>query len=912
MGQSSCRVRGSGVGVSEDDPAEPFGERKRLSIRPALVAGAAFAAAMSFAAAAHAQQAVSIIGSTSSVTLTNNDNCIFPGVCATITTLGIGASIDFTNTGDFTVLGPVAFATNLATVSLGGSITFTNSGNIATAAGGAIGVNAVTTLPFSPIKITNSGDIATAGFAAIGINAVTLTRRSGIRITHSGNLATAGAEAFGIYAATTGQRSDISITNSSLIVTAGFNADGVSAHTAGRNSDVSIVNGGAIRTRARQAEGINATTGGSSAQIDIINSGKILTNGRLAEGIYATTSGQSSPLTIKSSGTVRAEGRFGYGILARTSGSSSPIVIENSGEVYGSTAAIETGSATSTTIRNMLGGHIHAGSGLAIDTIGASTGIENAGLITGFVDLTGSGDTFRNMAGGEFNASKTSDFGGGSDLFVNENGSTLRTADDFFASETTKFIGLERFENKGLITMVDSKAGDEFRLSNTPGGTDLRFVGSGNSTLAIDTFLGGPGSKSDVLIVEGSASGRTRIAVNNTNQSSARYHPVGIPVVFVDGNVDASNFYIDKPIDAGFFDYDLFFVPTGSGFFELKNHTGGGSHLLPQLVTVTHDAFHNSTETWFDQSTDLRALLARGNLCEGSGHAEDVARCQELYNFTPGVWARGAGSWFELDDSATTKANGRTYRHDLKRDLDIWQVESGIDFGKRDILVDGDILVLGVLGGAVESSLNYEALARSFQLSSLEAGAYATYLRGGLFVDTLFKTFFSTIDTEDSIGFPDELDSTTYGIRTDTGYRFGGMRPGPFIEPLATLAISWTHIDDFAGGGNAIDFDDDTDLRGRLGLRVGTSTEVWEGTTMEPFVAGSLWGNLGGDHNATLTSGRREFRFVDEPEDVWGEVSGGVNFFNPGAQSAVFAKVDYVFADETQGVSAKAGMRYNW
>jgi autotransporter family porin len=611
------------------------------------------------------------------------------------------------------------------------------------------------------------------------------------------------------------------------------------------------------------------------------------------------------------SGRISAQGRSGYGVYAQTYGASSPIEIRNSGEIYGSTAGIVTGSNTSTTIINS--GKISAGSGLAIDTEGARTRIENTGLITGFVDLTGSGDTFRNMAGGEFNAKKTSDFGGGTDLFVNEDGGTLRAADDFNASEETRFVGLERFENQGLITMVDGKPQDVLRLSNTPGGTDLVFSGSGgNSSLAIDTHLGGPGSTSDVLVVEGRTIGRTRIDVNNTNQSSARFDPVGIPVVFVDGKVDAKDFYIDKPIDAGFFEYDLFFVPTGSGFFELKNHTGGGAHLLPQLVTVTHDTFHNTTETWFDQSTDLRALLARGNLCDDPGRAEDVVRCQELYDFTPGVWARGSGSWFDIDDSATTKANGRTYRHDLKRDLDIWQVQSGIDFGKRDLFVDGDVLVLGVLGGAVESTLDYEALVRRFQVSSLEAGAYASYLRGGLFVDTLFKTLFSTIDTDDVRGFPKELDSTTYGFRTDTGYRFGGMRPGPFIEPLATIAVSWTHIDDFALDGNAIDFDDDEDVRGRLGMRLGTSTEVWEGTTMEPFVVGSVWGSLSGDHNATLTSTGREFQFVDETDDVWGEVSAGVNFFNPGAQTAVFAKIDYVFADEAQGATVKGGMRYNW
>lgn len=77
---------------------------------------------------------------------------------------------------------------------------------------------------------------------------------------------------------------------------------------------------------------------------------------------------------------------------------------------------------------------------------------------------------------------------------------------------------------------------------------------------------------------------------------------------------------------------------------------------------------------------------------------------------------------------------------------------------------------------------------------------------------------------------------------------------------------------------------------------------------MEPFVIGSVWGNLSGDHHVTLTSTGTRFLLVDEPEDLWGVVSACVHFFNPGAQTAVFAKLDY----ETEGVGVRGGLRYNW
>lgn len=164
-----------------------------------------------------------------------------------------------------------------------------------------------------------------------------------------------------------------------------------------------------------------------------------------------------------------------------------------------------------------------------------------------------------------------------------------------------------------------------------------------------------------------------------------------------------------------------------------------------------------------------------------------------------------------------------------------------------------------------------------------------------MFVDTLLNAHLLDIDPDGTPGFPGELDATTVGVRTDTGYRFGSFRGGPFIEPLATLSVLWADIDGFALGGNNVSFDDDANVRGRLGLRVGTTMQVWTGTLMEPFVIGSVWGNLSGD-NQTLASGGTRFLVEDDLDDVWGEVSAGVNFFNPSASTAVFAKLDVTFA----------------
>lgn len=122
----------------------------------------------------------------------------------------------------------------------------------------------------------------------------------------------------------------------------------------------------------------------------------------------------------------------------------------------------------------------------------------------------------------------------------------------------------------------------------------------------------------------------------------------------------------------------------------------------------------------------------------------------------------------------------------------------------------------------------------------------------------------------------------------------------------------WADIDGYTLGANRVSFSDDANLRGRLGLRAGTTMQVWDGTLMEPFVTGSLWGNLTDDNSVRLVSAGTAFDFQDDLQDVWGEVSAGLNVFNFSQTTSAFAKVDVTFGDDISGVGGKAGMRVAW
>ena len=359
------------------------------------------------------------------------------------------------------------------------------------------------------------------------------------------------AGSYGISAASSGANSPISVTSNGLI-----DPDiGMVLTTSGPNSAIAAENVGTIEGTHM---GFLALTLGDGSPISFSNSGKVISTGDgtpfvFSQGVvsisaYSTavalvTNAPGSNILIENKGTISGLGSNGIGIstLAAAAGSTTKII--NEGSLYGGFAALLSEGPGATTILNT--GDISSGSLLALGVYHGSATLINAGRISGYVVLDAD-DTFVNSAGGVFETKLASDFGPGSDLFRNENGGTLQTATVPGTIEHSAFVNLERFENQGLISLRDKQVGDSFEISNTLGGRDLKFVASGNSTLAVDALLGGPGSRSDTLTINGDVSGKTLVDVNNINAGPGSLNKEGIPVVYVNGNANSDDFFLDR------------------------------------------------------------------------------------------------------------------------------------------------------------------------------------------------------------------------------------------------------------------------------------------------------------------------------------------------------------------------------
>ena len=114
--------------------------------------------------------------------------------------------------------------------------------------------------------------------------------------------------------------------------------------------------------------------------------------------------------------------------------------------------------------------------------------------------------------------------------------------------------------NDGSSIVFSPPAGEPMLLASYKTLTATNYVGAGG-TMTINTFLGGDGSPSDRLVINGgSASGNTLVRITNTGGSGAETTGNGILVVNAAGGATTApgSFALEGEARAGAFDYDLF------------------------------------------------------------------------------------------------------------------------------------------------------------------------------------------------------------------------------------------------------------------------------------------------------------------------------------------------------------------
>jgi outer membrane autotransporter protein len=864
--------------------------------------------------------------------LSGNGNADTEGVNSTVTSAGSGA---------------VSVALNgNSTINLGAITAANGSAAVSTAIGGDSNVTT-----YGLVQATNGGGLIST---AIGGDA-NATSNANVSITNG----LAGVAAFAINGDATAQNNaEVSVTNGFVGVgavsiggdataTANGNIDppfiGVSAFTIGSGTAHSIVND----YMSVQADGIGVfggNIGTGTVDIDVGNEATVsATPGLNGVGIAALKLGDGNVTIDVGTNTTVTGDSFGVTALALGSGNDT-VAITNQGTLTNRNGFVPTIFSITdggTSIDNQSVATIKNGSGFAfspiIATIGGQLTVNNTGTMIGSMSaltLNGGNNVINNNYGGEWTTSGLNFFATGGDNVINNNPgghinslgfsvfafadggtSTVNNSSEFFVNGVTSFIGLENFNNAGgQLDMQDGHTNDATFMTGN-------FNGGPNSKLAIDAQLGSNSGffLADFLGIGGNTTPATGVKINDTTPyTPGSYNPDGIIFALVAGNTANGDFYANNgPIDKGLFSYDVFLNPDfkGQGFdaWVIASTPDATFFELPHIVSAAQSMWNQSTGVWLDRTADLRTALMGG--CSQVSLKDESGPCAP--GLKSAVWAKGWGFNEDRDRNNSFELHDRTLSYNIDSNQTGFGVVGGVDLvrGQEATPSGNSAWVIGVLGGYTHSDLDFHKSTTDVNFDGGTVGAYATYLNGGWFVDSKFSADIGNMDYSNSAGVvhaSDSADFASYGFTIDGGYRTN-IGFGTFIEPGATLSYVATNVDSIKIYGSNVDFDNGNSLRGRLGVRVGTSF-ISDSYRVEPFLGIAGWYEFEGDNQASVTNNGYTLTATDDLKGLSGDLSGGVNLFTlDNSGTSAFAKGDFTFGqDNLIGVSGQIGVRVGW
>ncbi len=348
--------------------------------------------------------------------------------------------------------------------------------------------------------------------------------------------------------------------------------------------------------------------------------------------------------------------------------------------------------------------------------------------------------------------------------------------------------------------------------------------------------------------------------------------------------------------------------------FEYQAGASPGGAQLPGLQTQMQNVWY---ETQGVVSDHIRADRFGGSGLSSTSNADLVDIIPEApqadaerYN-SKGIWAKIQGSWTNRDTAVNTVIGGGAASFDTSYDQDIFSILGGFDM----LLGQDSPVRVGVFGGYINSSADFNSWATSSDADGGTVGAYVDYTKDNFYVDATFKADFLNIDYSTNItgvnAQTGSADVTNYGVEANAGYRFNATHG--FIEPIISATYVHTQIDNFALGGVSAGFSNAESIRGGVGARVGTNKRFANGMQGEFTLLGKVWNEFENANQVTLvdTLGNTA-SFTDGINGVFGEVEGGINIFNAAKNASAFVSGGAEFNSDFTTYNAKAGFRWTW
>jgi outer membrane autotransporter protein len=504
--------------------------------------------------------------------------------------------------------------------------------------------------------------------------------------------------------------------------------------------------------------------------------------------------------------------------------------------------------------------------------------------------------------------------------------------------------------NAGLVNMGTGTA---------PGTilTMTSYTGAGG-TIAMNTFLGGDGSPSDKLVINGgSATGNSMLRITNEGGPGAETTGNGILVVqATNGATTAPSVFMlsSGELRGGAFDYDLFrggvsgspndwflrsdfvvppVVPPGTippGVLPpvtiLPPTAPGPLPPIPPFPTdpppspLPPGAYpiigpELATDGVVQPIARQMALTMLGTLHERIGDTLTVENAgADAEGWGRSGWARFFGQQIDnryqaFADPSTT---GRLFG--VQAGFDIWRGSfipghrdaTGVYFAYGNAAMDVNGLVTNAAATAYVQSRT-----GTVNLDAYSGGAYWThYGPGGWYLDAVVQ---GTAYTGNATTQFANLPTTGSGIITslEAGYPIPlPLGPRFVLEPQGQILWQHTSFSQANDGLGAVALGTTSGATGRIGLRAQSTIITDNGQVWQPYVRANLWQNWGGE--ATTTFGVDAVPLLEQSTQL--EFAAGVTT-KLNTCLSLYAQAGYEFAvggtdgGRRQGVKGDFGLR---
>jgi outer membrane autotransporter protein len=460
--------------------------------------------------------------------------------------------------------------------------------------------------------------------------------------------------------------------------------------------------------------------------------------------------------------------------------------------------------------------------------------------------------------------------------------------------------------NAGLVNMGTGTA---------PGTvlTTTSYTGAGG-TIAMNTFLGGDGSPSDKLVINGgSATGNSFLRITNAGGPGAETVANGIVVVqAINGGTTApGTFSLSGPVEAGAFSYMLFrgsvdasgpqnwylrstlncaVVPDDPACLTPPQPTPPGPvipdfrpavPLYAALSPLATQYGFSSLGTLHERMGDPYAMV------DPAGGAPAARATPAVYlkaappagpaTDSPAIWGRLLGEVGKRDNNSFLSA-GPDYTWDfggLQSGFDLWRRE-GHDGARDHAGVYGTVGSIGADVQRVFRELGSSAGSIAMQAVSL-GGYWTHYGPSGWYVDAVTQGTWYDADARSATGPALHTNGLGWAGSLEGGYPVA-LAGRLVLEPQAQLIYQRVRFNDGNDADALVSFSDSDALQGRLGARL---VKTWDtGALTRPldtWLRANLWHEFldGGDTTFAGLTGANAITFAAPLKGTWAEIGGG-------------------------------------